>query len=207
MVVSVVISDAHREVGLAGVNGVRVLAEVPAERDIAGEVRRHRPDVLVIDPRSDGLPAIREVVRSSPGTAVLVFSEHSHDDALFGALRAGARGYLLKSASKADLVRAVRNVAAGSAVFGGAIARRITEAMVIPGYRPGPLPQLTTRQQQILTLLAAGLPVSSIALRLQLSQKTVRNHSSVIFAKLGVGDRESAAALARGAGLVTSHGR
>ncbi|MCU1681872.1 MAG: LuxR family transcriptional regulator [Amycolatopsis sp.] len=202
MAVSVVLSYAHRDERLAGVDGVTVLAEVPAARDVAGEVRRCRPDVLVIDPRSDGLPAIREVVRSSPGTAVLVFSEYGHDEVLFGALRAGVRGYLLKPASPVDLVRAIRSVAAGSAVFGGDIARRITEVLVAPGARPGPFPQLTVRQQEILTMLATGLPVAAIAVRLHLTPKTVRNHSSSIFTKLGVSDRESATTLAREAGLV-----
>jgi DNA-binding NarL/FixJ family response regulator len=200
----VVIADVHRGEGegLAGAEGVSVLAEVPADRDIAEEVRRHRPDVLVIDPRPGGLLAIREVVRSSPATNVLVFSEHWHDDALFGALHAGARGYLLKSASRADLVRAVRTVAAGSAVFGGPVARRLTEVMVVPGVCPTlPFPQLTRRQQEVLTLLVAGLSASVIAQRLCLTPKTVRNHSSAIFAKLGVGDRASAAALARACGL------
>lgn len=204
MVVSVVIADAHggQREGLAGVEGVSVLAEVSTEHDIAGEVLRHRPDVLVIDPLPAGLLAIREVVSSAPSTNVLVFSEHWGDDALFGALHAGARGYLLKSASRADLVRAVHAVAAGSAVFGGPVARRLNEALVVPGVCPVvPSPLLTRRQQEILTLLAAGLPVSAIAQRLCLTPKTVRNHSSAIFAKLGVRDRVSAASLAKTCGL------
>jgi DNA-binding NarL/FixJ family response regulator len=126
---------------------------------------------------------------------------HEDDASLFGALRAGAHGYLLKGADRAEIVRAVLAVASGDAVYGGAVARRVVDSLTGTASRPPPFPELTPREHEVLELLAAGLRTSAIARRLTLSEKTVRNHVSAVLSKLQVPDRAAAVARARDAGL------
>jgi DNA-binding NarL/FixJ family response regulator len=126
---------------------------------------------------------------------------HEDDAALFGALRAGARGYLLKGADHEEIVRAVLAVAGGDAVYGGAVARRVVDALTGSAPRRPALPELTAREREVLELLAAGLPTGQVARRLALSDKTVRNHVSAVLTKLQVPDRAAAVARAREAGL------
>jgi DNA-binding NarL/FixJ family response regulator len=184
---------------LLGEVGIDVVAEAGTGRDTIRETLRHRPDVLVLDLRMAGASIINEVRRSAPDTAVLVFTQADDDDSVFAAMRAGARGYLLKSAESDDVVRAIRGVAAGGAVFGSPIAERLS-ALVGPAAEP-PFPALTSREREVLDLLAAGLPNSAIARRLRLASKTVSNHLSTIFAKLRVSSRSAAIVLARQSGL------
>jgi DNA-binding NarL/FixJ family response regulator len=152
-------------------------------------------------PNLSGMAAITELTRRFPGVAIVVLTMHEDDASLFGALRAGADGYLLKGADRDEIVRAVLAVAQGHAVYGGAVARRVVDTLSQTNSRPPSFPELTAREREVLELLAAGLPTSHIARRLGLSDKTVRNHVSAVLTKLQVPDRAAAIARAREAGL------
>jgi DNA-binding NarL/FixJ family response regulator len=207
---TVVLADSHPVVRggmralLSSVDGIEVVAEAGTARDAVRESVQHRPDVLILDVRmadQGGAAAIREVRRAVPGTAVLVFTQADDDESVFSAMRAGARGYLLKRAERDDIVRAIKGVAAGGAVFGSPIAERLVDLFGPGGGNRAPFPELTGREREVLDLLAAGLPNSAIARRLSLASKTVSNHLSAIFAKLQVSSRAAAIVLARQAGL------
>jgi DNA-binding NarL/FixJ family response regulator len=161
------------------------------------------PDVAVLDlnmPELNGVEAARAISRNTPTVAVLVLTMLEDDDSVFAAMRAGARGYLLKGAGPAELVHAIHTIAGGASVFGPSIAHRILEYFATP--RPAELfADLTAREREILDLIADGHGNASIAGRLHLSPKTVRNHVSNIFAKLQVADRAEAMLRARRAGL------
>jgi DNA-binding NarL/FixJ family response regulator len=155
-------------------------------------------------PGTDGIDATRLLARDLPETRVLVLTMHDDDESVLAALRAGARGYLVKGAAGDQIVGAVRAVADGQAVFGSDVAARVLGVLAAsgPGRRAGrPFPALTDRELEVLDLVAAGLPNQTIAGRLVLSDKTVRNHVSNIFLKLQVPDRAAAIVLARDAGL------
>jgi DNA-binding NarL/FixJ family response regulator len=155
-------------------------------------------------PVRDGVEATREIVRSSPHVAVLVLTMFDDDDSVFAAMRAGARGYLLKGANQADILRAVHAVGTGGAVFGPDVAQRVLDFFAHAQTRQqAAFPQLTDREREVLDLLARGLPNGRIAGRLSISEKTVRNHVSNIFTKLAVADRAQAVIRAREGGLGT----
>lgn len=197
-----VVRDGMRALLSAG-DGIEVVAEAGTGRDAVRETVQHRPDVLILDLRmadQGGAATIREVRRAAPGTAVLVFTQADDDESVFSAMRAGARGYLLKRAERDDIVRAIKGVAAGGAVFGSPIAERLID-LFGPGGNRAPFPELTTREREVLDLLAAGMPNSAIARRLSLASKTVSNHLSAIFTKLQVSSRAAAIVLARQAGM------
>jgi DNA-binding NarL/FixJ family response regulator len=178
---------------LSGVPGITVVASAVGGREAIELALRHHPDVLVLDLRLSevsGIEAIREILRVVPGTAVLVFTACEDDESVLTAMRAGARGYILKCASDDDIVRAVRGVAAGEAIFGQNIAHRVLSLLANP--HSAPLPSLTTRERELLTLLGTGLGNAAIAARLQLAPKTVSNLISALIAKLGVTDRRAA---------------
>lgn len=163
-------------------------------------------DVVVMDvqmPGLDGIAATRDLTARHPHLAVLVLTMSEDDETVFSAMRAGARGYLVKGSSQHEIVRAIRSVASGELVFGAAIALRV--AAYFAGRPPTPdtpaFPQLTEREREILDLLAAGRSNPQIAQALFLSPKTVRNNVSNIFAKLQVADRSEAIVRARDAGL------
>lgn len=210
-VVTVVLADNHPVVRgglralLSATLGIEVVAEAATAREAVREAVLHRPDVLMLDLRMGdraGIAAITDVLRSAPGVAVLVFTCVDDEHSVFAAMRAGARGYLLKEASHQDIVRAVRGTAAGEAIFGAPIARRITELLSAPtGLVRRPFSELTSREREVLDLLAGGLPNSAIARRLHLAPKTISNHISAIFGKLRVADRAEAIVRARDAGL------
>jgi DNA-binding NarL/FixJ family response regulator len=165
-----------------------------------------QPDVVVMDldlPGLGGVEATRAIVRASPHIGVLVLTMFDDDESVFAAMRAGARGYLLKGSRRAEILQAVRAVAEGTALFGPTIARRLIEYFAQPRPAPGAeaFPELTEREREILDLIAQGVPNTGIAQRLYLSPKTVRNHVSNIFAKLQVSDRAQAIVRARRAGL------
>jgi DNA-binding NarL/FixJ family response regulator len=133
---------------------------------------------------------------------VLVLTMVADDDALFAAVQAGALGYVLKGAGQAEIGRALTAVAAGEAVYGAQVARRLRAFFSAgSGVVAKPFPELTDREREVLDLMAAGLPNATIARRLFLSDKTVRNNITAIFAKLGVRDRAEAVVRARDAGL------
>jgi len=208
--VRVVLADDHPmyRYGLRAVLDASPEVEVVGEAEDGAEllalVARTAPDVVLTDlsmPRLPGIAAIDELVRRRPGLGVLVLTMHEDDTSLFGALRAGARGYLLKGADSDEIVRAVLAIAGGDAVYGGAVARRVVDALTGPATRPPAFPELTGREREVLELLAAGLPTGQIARRLALSDKTVRNHVSAVLTKLQVPDRAAAVARARDAGI------
>ncbi|MGY1693814.1 MULTISPECIES: response regulator [unclassified Geodermatophilus] len=210
MTVRVVIADDHPmyRYGLRSVLDaspeVEVVGEAADGVELVGVVDRTAPDVVLTDlsmPRLPGTAAIDELCRRRPGIGVLVLTMHEDDASLFGALRAGARGYLLKGADHEEIVRAVLAVAGGDAVYGGAVARRVVDALTGTAARPPALPELTAREREVLELLAAGLPTGQVARRLALSDKTVRNHVSAVLTKLQVPDRAAAVARARESGL------
>ncbi len=210
MTVRVVLADDHPVYRF----GLRSVLDAAPEVDVVGEaadgaellavVATCAPDVVLTDlsmPRLAGIAAIDELSRRRPGLGVLVLTMHEDDASLLGALRAGARGYLLKGADSAEIVRAVLAVAGGDAVYGGAVARRVVDALTGTASRAPALPELTAREREVLELLATGLPTGQIARRLALSDKTVRNHVSAVLTKLQVPDRAAAVARAREAGI------
>jgi len=164
-----------------------------------------QPDVVLMDltmPGMGGIEATRRIVRTHPHVRILVLSMSDDDDSILAAIRSGARGYLLKGARRNEILRSIHAVAEGEAIFGPAIAARLTGyfgQMGVP--REEPFPELTEREREVLALMARHLTNPQIAARLGLSDKTVRNHVSNIFTKLRVPDRAQAILRAREAGL------
>ena len=189
---------------LGSLDGIEVVARAADGREALREALHHRPDVVLLDlqmPGTDGFETLRQLGRSVPTTAVCVLTMFSDDDSLFAAMRAGARGYLLKGAEQEDIERAVRGVAAGEAVFGPGVAQRVLEQITAPPRSADPFPQLTPREKEVLGLLAAGRSPRDVANRLGLASKTVGNVVSNILTKLQLTDRGQAAIVAREAGL------
>lgn len=192
---------------LADVDGITVAGEA-ADGDaavaMAGELGVH---VVLMDldmPGMNGIDAIGELRRRLPEVAVLVLTMYDNDESLFTAMRAGARGYLVKGAEQEQIVRAVRAVVLGEVVFGIGVAERALAyfaAAPVGGRAARPLPELTDREIEVLRLVADGLNNAEIARRLFLSEKTIRNHISSIFGKLQVDDRAQAIVRARRVGL------
>jgi DNA-binding NarL/FixJ family response regulator len=170
---------------------------------MAGELR---PDVVVMDlnmPGVNGVEATRRIVAQHPDAAVLVLTMLDEDESVFAAMRAGARGYVVKGADTDDVVRALESVARGDAVFGPAVATRVLSYLTRPLSARDPVlfPELSDREREVLELIARGRSNSDIARELVVSPKTVRNHVSAVFSKLQVSDRAEAIVRARKAGL------
>lgn len=193
-------------------DGLRLMLEASGEVEVCAEAKdgveavalatEFCPQVALMDlqmPELNGIEATRRIVAGSAETAVIVLTMFEDDDSVFAAMRAGARGYLLKGAEREDIMRAVRSAAAGDAVFGSAIAARLIDFFA--GTSPTLFPELTDREREILGLIAAGKTNATIADELVLSLKTIRNHVSNIFNKLQVADRAAAISKAREAGL------
>ncbi|MGX1883315.1 response regulator [Streptomyces sp. NPDC055287] len=192
---------------LAQLPGVEVVGEAADGAAAVTETRRLRPRIVLMDlrmPGVGGLEATARITTAYPDVAVVVLTMDEDDDSLFAALRAGARGYLLKEADGSDVHRALLGVARGEAVFGPRIAERVLAHFASPraaGRAAPAFPQLTDRERDVLTLVSQGLDNASIARRLTLSEKTVRNRVSDVLCKLRARTRAEAVALARDAGL------
>lgn len=190
---------------LAAEPSIDVVGEAANGRDAVSAAKAFEPDVVVMDlhlPDIDGIEATRQIVGERQHTGIVVLTMFNDTESVFAAMRAGARGYLLKGSGQEEIIRAVHAVGRGEAIFGPDIATR-----VIGFFNAGPatsdpiFPELTSREREVLALIADGESNSVIARRLSLSPKTVRNHVSSIFTKLHVADRAQAIVRARKAGL------
>ena len=210
--IRLVIADDHPMVRygitavLAGSATIEVVGEASDGAELLRLVRATRPDVVLTDlamPTLSGVEAIAALRTEFPDLPALALTMHEDDETVFAALRAGARGYLIKGAEGAELVRAIEAVACGDAVYGGSVANRIIAffAGASSAYAQQVFPELTERERDVLSLLASGKRNLEIAAALGLSDKTVRNHVSNVLMKLQVTDRTAAAIKARDAGL------
>ena len=168
------------------------------------------PDVVLMDlgmPGRNGIEATRAITSRRPGASVLVLTMFEDDESVFSAMRAGARGYLLKDADRDELIRAIDAIGHGGAIFGASVARRVQAFFAGSADRRAvPFPELTAREREVLDRIARGEANPFIAARLAISTKTVRNHVSTILDKLMVADRSQAIVRAREAGLGTDPG-
>ena len=213
-VIRILLADDHglfRE-GLTALLGsvpdTQVIGEAATGEEAVQRAAELQPDVLLMDiqmPGMNGIEATRRIVRESPHIGVVVVTMFEDDDSVFSAMRAGARGYVLKGADQEEILAVIRAVAAGEAHFGPAIARRLMNYFAAPRLADPAeaFPDLTAREREILDLIARGRNNQEIARELYLNPKTVRNHISNIFAKLQVADRAQAIIRARDAGLGT----
>jgi DNA-binding NarL/FixJ family response regulator len=196
--------------------GVRKMLSMAQDIEIVGEATNGdeavaqalalQPDVILMDlkmPGVNGIEATRRILYASPRIGVLVLTMFETDETVFAAMRAGARGYLLKDVDQEDVIRAIKAVSRGDAIFSPAIAERLIHyfAALRPTGADLAFPELTDREREILHLIAQGHSNSEIAERLLLRTKTVQNHVSNIFSKLQVADRAQAIVRARNAGL------
>lgn len=189
---------------LASGEGIEVICEA-ADGDAVVELAlATTPDVVLMDvkmPGRNGIEATRRIVDAQPDVAVLVLTMYEDDDSVFAAMRAGAKGYVLKGAHQDEVVRAIAAVASGEAIFGPAIAERLMGYFAAGAAATGPFPELTEREREVLELVARGHANAAIAAELSLSLKTIQNHVSSVFNKLQVPDRAAAVIKARGAGM------
>jgi DNA-binding NarL/FixJ family response regulator len=199
-------------------DGIRALLSSDSDLCLAGEATTGaeavraaadlQPDVVLMDlsmPDLGGVESTRAIVQASPHIAVLILTMFDDDDSIFAAMRAGARGYLLKDAGQQEIKRAIKAAGSGEVVFGPGLAQRINRYFTAAHNLPAlpAFPQLSEREIEVLDLVAAGLNNNEIARRLVLSPKTIRNYISNILAKLQVADRTQAVLRAREAGLGT----
>jgi DNA-binding NarL/FixJ family response regulator len=202
--------------------GFRALLDAEADIDVAGEAatghealaqaRALRPDVVLMDvrmPEMDGLEATRQITADGElaGTRVLVLTTFELDEYVFGALRAGASGFLLKGGEPTDLINAIRIIAGGDSLLAPSVTRRLIEAYTAtpePTQTPTELADLTPRELEVLALIAAGLSNHEIAATLQLSPLTAKTHVSRILNKLGARDRVQLVVMAHETGLAGS---
>ncbi|MGZ4508822.1 MAG: response regulator [Blastococcus sp.] len=212
MTLRVLVVDDHptfrRGLGalLASLPDVELVGEAADGGAAVERARELEPDVVVMDldmPGLGGVEATRRIVAAQPTVAVLVLTMLDEDESVFAAMRAGARGYVVKGADTDDVLRALESVARGDAVFGPAVASRVLSYLTRPLSARDPLlfPELTEREREVLELMARGLSNGEIARKLVVSPKTVRNHVSNVFTKLQVTDRSEAVGRARRAGL------
>lgn len=212
--ITVVLADDHLVVRtglrvlLSTVDGFEVVGEAADGEAAVREVQLLRPDVVVMDvymPGLGGVDATRRICAAVPSTAVLVLSMADDDDVVFSAMRAGARGYVLKGADQDELERALRAVVAGEVIFGPGVAARVLAQLAGPASpAPGPEPPfatLTAREREVLELVAEGRRNQAVGAELGVAPKTVANHLSSIFTKLQVADRSEAIVRARDQGM------
>jgi DNA-binding NarL/FixJ family response regulator len=191
---------------LASADDLEVVGEAETVGEAVALAAELSPDVVLMDlglPDGSGIDATRAILAAAPAVRVLVMTMTSDDEAVVAAMRAGARGFVVKGSGRADLLRSVRSVADGQAVFGPDVADRLTAYFSSLASVPGrdAFPQLTEREREVLELMARGFDNRRIARELFLSDKTVRNHVSNVMAKLEAEDRAEAVLRARNAGL------
>ncbi len=208
----VVVADDHSlfryglKAMLANAEGFEVVGEATTGEEAVEKVAELEPDIVLMDiqmPGINGIEATRRILETNPRVGVVVVTMFEDDDSVFAAMRAGARGYVLKGADVEEVLKVLGAVAEGEAHFGPEIARRLMGFFSAP--KPAApsevFPELTAREAEVLDLIAQGRSNAEIARRLYLSQKTVRNHVSNVFLKLQVADRSQAIVRAREAGL------
>ena len=209
--IRILIADDHRlfreglKVLLSVTDHLLVVAEAENGQQALDLAQEVEPDVIIMDiqmPLLSGLEATKRILAQRPETGILVVSMFEDDDNVFAAMQAGARGYLLKGAAPEELLRGIEAVAQGEALFAPSIARRLMSYFSRPTrLSPSVLPELTEREREILSLIAQGEVNARIARKLELAEKTVRNHITSIFSKLQVGSRAEAVLRAKEAGL------
>lgn len=185
---------------------VIVVASTASAEEALQLVVEHRPDVVVLDiglPDGNGMSVVPRILTNAPDCRILMLTTYDDDATVYAALRAGARGYVIKNADAEEIVRAVRTVASGAGHFSPTVVERITRHLASGGRSSdaSPFPQLTRREREILTLMAEGRGNTYIADHFVLSLKTVRNHVSNVMTKIGASSRAEAVAKARNAGL------
>ena len=190
---------------LATEQGIEVLGEATNGQEAVDLTASLKPDLILMDinlPQLNGIEATRQILKQNPHIGILIITMFE-DDTIFAALQAGARGYILKGAEGEETLRAIHAAANGESIFSPTIAQRLTHFFAQSSTQTAhqPFPELTPREHDILKLIAQGLTNTSIAERLSLSPKTVRNQVSIIFNKLQVVDRAEAIIKARNAGL------
>jgi DNA-binding NarL/FixJ family response regulator len=191
---------------LTSLPSMTVVGECDTGEDAVARALELQPALILMDlrlPGINGIEATRRIVQASPHIAVLALTMLEDDESVFGAMRAGARGYLLKGAGKAEVQRAITSVAYGEAIFSPQIAKRLVQyfANMRPVIPQTAFPELTDREREVLALIVDGRSNAQIAESLSLSPKTVSNHISNIFSKLQVLDRAQAVTRARQMGL------
>jgi DNA-binding NarL/FixJ family response regulator len=206
--ISVLVADDHPvfrqglHALLDGVPDIELIGEAADGDEAVSAALELKPDVVLMDvrmPGMNGIDATRKIVAADSGIGILVLTMFEDDDSVFAAMRAGARGYLLKGSEQEEVMRAIRSIASGEAIFGPAIARRLIGYFSSAGTEA--FPELTAREREVLELIAQGRNNQAIAGELVLSLKTVRNHVSNVFNKLQVTDRAGAIVKAREAGM------
>jgi DNA-binding NarL/FixJ family response regulator len=213
--IRILIADDHPlfrdglRVLLESVVDMQVIGEAATGDDVIVQAQALQPDLILMDikiPVLNGIEATRRILQTNPHIRILILTMFEDDESVFAAIRAGARGYLLKGAVQEETLRAIRAVASGEAIFGPAIAERLMQyfGSTRPAGKSGPaqfFPELTDREYEILTLIAQRKSNADIAAQFVLSPKTVRNHVSNILSKLQVADRAEAMRAAWTAGL------
>jgi DNA-binding NarL/FixJ family response regulator len=206
--ISVLVADDHPvfrqglRALLEGVPDIELIGEAADGEEAVSAALELKPDVVLMDvrmPGLNGIDATRKIVAADPGIGILVLTMFEDDDSVFAAMRAGARGYVLKGSEQEEVMRAIRSIASGEAIFGPAIASRLIA--YFSSANATAFPELTDREREVLELIAQGKNNRVIANELVLSVKTVRNHVSNIFNKLRVTDRAGAIIKAREAGM------
>jgi DNA-binding NarL/FixJ family response regulator len=209
--IRVLIADDHTlfRDGLVGllnsVEDIKVIGTAQDGHEVVQKAAETQPDVILMDilmPELNGIEATRRIIQDNPHLGVIMLTMFEDDESVFSAMRAGARGYILKGADQDDVLFAIRAVCRGEALFGPSIAARMMDFFTIPESEPTQaFPELTERENEILALIAHGISNHEIAQRLNISLKTVRNHVSNIYNKMQVTDRVQAVLRAREAGL------
>lgn len=210
--IRVLIADDHTlfrdglQALLASIPDIEVAGAASSGREALRLAVEYQPDVILMDIQMsdlNGIEATRQILHVSPHIGIIILTMFQDDDSVFAAMRAGARGYVLKGADQGVLLRALRAVANGESLFSPEIASRLMGffAALTPAATSELFPELTEREREILSYIADGQTNAEIAQKLVISMKTVRNHVSNIFSKLQVADRAQAAIRAREAGL------